>query len=338
MSKKIIVLILVLIMTISLVGCGEEKKYEEAQNLASQKKYEEAITILTEISDYEDSADLILSYQLYLDAKTAFENGDVLEYIKIIDENGLDIDENYKEDILNEAIKESSKGNLEIAINLLSNIGDYKNSAELLGIYRENIVYCGLWESLACRMYLDFEYADTSGGDTVDLNIKISGIGDITYIANGHTAKMEKGVLKWTDDGDEWRFYLDRALVERFLNERFWYATDLQSPKKYASYAYDDETTSSQANALTLAEQYLDTMPFSYNGLIKQLKYDGVSDADAKYAADMCGADWNEEAQKMANKYLETHNMDIHELIDQLVYEGFTYQQADYGGDVLRKK
>ena len=38
------------------------KKYEEAQNLASQKKYEEAITILTEISDYEDSADLILSY------------------------------------------------------------------------------------------------------------------------------------------------------------------------------------------------------------------------------------------------------------------------------------
>ena len=52
----------------------------------------------------------------------------------------------------------------------------------------------------------------------------------------------------------------------------------------------------------------------------------------------MCGADWNEEAQKMANKYLETHNMDIHELIDQLVYEGFTYQQADYGGGVLRKK
>ena len=66
MSKKIIALILVLIMTISLVGCGEEKKYEEAQNLASQKKYEEAITILTEISDYEDSADLILSYQLYI--------------------------------------------------------------------------------------------------------------------------------------------------------------------------------------------------------------------------------------------------------------------------------
>jgi hypothetical protein len=29
-------------------------------------------------------------------------------------------------------------------------------------------------------------------------------IDEITYIANGHTVKMENGVLKWTDDGDVW--------------------------------------------------------------------------------------------------------------------------------------
>lgn len=335
MSKKITALIIFLVIAMPLVGCGEKKQYEEAQNLASQKQYEEAITILTEINDYENSADLIRTYQLYLDAKTAFEKGDILEYLKIIDENGLDIDENYKEDILNEAVEEASEGNLEVAISLISNIEDYKNSAELLELYRENIVYCGVWETLACRMYYKNEYEYTSGDDTVDLKIKISGIDEITYIANGHTVKMENGVLTWTDDGNEWRFYIDKALVERFLNADFFYASDLQSPKKYASYAYEDEVTSSQANALTLAEQYLETTSFSYNGLIEQLKYDGVFDADAKYAADMCGADWNEEAKKTATVYKESGMTSG--LTDQLIYEGFTYQQAHYAIDILRQ-
>lgn len=323
-------------IAMSLVGCGEKKKHEEAQNLASQKQYEEAITILTEISDYEDSAELIKIYQSYSDAKIAFEKGDILEYIKIIDENGLDIEENYKEDIYNEAIKEASEGNLDVAISLISNIGNYINSAELLELYRENIVYCGVWEILACRMYYKLEYADAGiSEDTVDLKIKISGTGEITYIANGHNVKMKNGVLEWTDGEDIWRFYIDKALVERFLNENFFYASDLQSPKKYASYAYGDEATPSQANALTLAMQYLETMSFSYNGLIDQLKYEGISDADAKYAADMCGADWNEEAKKTVIAYEKAGITS--DLIDQLVYEGFTYQQALYAIDKLRE-
>ncbi len=331
MSKKITALIVFLMITMSLVGCGEKKQYEEAISLASQKQYEEAITILTEINDYEDSAELIKNYELYLDAKVAFEKGDILEYTKIIDENGLEIDENYKEDILNEAIKEASEGNLEVAIILISNIGDYKNSAELLELYRKNIVYCGVWETLACRMYYKLEYVDTRGEDTVDLKIKISDMGEITYIANGHNVEMKNGVLEWIDDEDTWKFYIDKALVERFITDDFFYASDLQSPKKYASYAYEAEATSSQANALTLAEQYLETTSFSYNGLIEQLKYEGISDADAKYAADMCSADWNEEAKKTVIAYEKSGITS--DLIDQLLYEGFTYQQALYAID-----
>lgn len=39
-------------------------------------------------------------------------------------------------------------------------------------------------------------------------------------------------------------------------------------------------------------------MPFSYTGLIEQLEYEQYSHDDAVYAADNCGADWNEQAAK----------------------------------------
>ena len=57
-------------------------------------------------------------------------------------------------------------------------------------------------------------------------------------------------------------------------------------------------------NALRSANNYLNTMPFSYNGLIKQLEYEGYSHAAATYAASHCGADWNLQAKLAAKKYL----------------------------------
>ncbi|WP_207707155.1 Ltp family lipoprotein [Acetobacterium wieringae] len=94
-------------------------------------------------------------------------------------------------------------------------------------------------------------------------------------------------------------------------------------------------TTSSismgQKNALGKAASYLDFAAFSYSGLIEQLKYEGFSDEDATYAADNCGADWNEQASKKAKSYLEFTSFSRASLIDQLLYEGFTSDQAEYG-------
>ena len=52
----------------------------------------------------------------------------------------------------------------------------------------------------------------------------------------------------------------------------------------FGSYKMTDSRVSNdmkQALALTMAEQYLNTMAFSHDGLIEQLKYEGFSDEDA---------------------------------------------------------
>lgn len=91
--------------------------------------------------------------------------------------------------------------------------------------------------------------------------------------------------------------------------------------------------TTSQKNALNRAKRYLKTMPFSYTGLIEQLEYEQYSHDDAVYAADNCGADWNEQAAKKAKSYLNTMAFSRKGLIEQLQYEGYTYEQAVYATD-----
>ena len=88
--------------------------------------------------------------------------------------------------------------------------------------------------------------------------------------------------------------------------------------------------TAGERRALQTALFYLDAMPYSYSGLIDQLKYEGYSESEARYAADNCGADWYEQAVRCAESYLDTMPFSRSELIGQLEYEGFTGEQARY--------
>lgn len=83
-------------------------------------------------------------------------------------------------------------------------------------------------------------------------------------------------------------------------------------------------------NALKSAHNYLNYTAFSYKGLIKQLEYEKYSNAEATYAADNCGADWNEQAYLKAKQYLDYTSFSKDGLIKQLEYEGFTHSQAVY--------
>lgn len=89
--------------------------------------------------------------------------------------------------------------------------------------------------------------------------------------------------------------------------------------------------TMGQKNALRAAANYLNALAFSHDGLIHQLEYDGYSTEDATYAADNCGADWNEQAAKCAKNYLNAMSFSRSGLIEQLEYDGFTPSQAEYG-------
>lgn len=94
-----------------------------------------------------------------------------------------------------------------------------------------------------------------------------------------------------------------------------------------------DSLTMGQKNALDSADNYLEIMPFSYDGLIDQLSYDGYTEEDARFAADNCGADWKEQAVKSAANYLEIMSFSKDGLIEQLEYDGYTNDQAVYGAE-----
>lgn len=89
--------------------------------------------------------------------------------------------------------------------------------------------------------------------------------------------------------------------------------------------------TTGENNALSKAKSYLDTMPFSKKGLIKQLKFDGFSSKEAKYGANKCGANWKKQAEAKAKKYLSTMAFSKKGLIKQLKYDEFTNKEAKYG-------
>ena len=76
-------------------------------------------------------------------------------------------------------------------------------------------------------------------------------------------------------------------------------------------------------------------LPFSHDGLVEQLEYEGFSTSAAVYAADNCGADWNEQAANKAQTYMQIFSFSRRRLIEQLEYDGFTSAQAEYGAKAV---
>lgn len=88
-----------------------------------------------------------------------------------------------------------------------------------------------------------------------------------------------------------------------------------------------------QDPALADAIIYLSSMPFSEEGLVEQLIYEGYSEEEATNAVKNCGADWKEQALLKALDYLDSSAFSDESLTDQLIYEGFSEIEADYAVD-----
>lgn len=93
------------------------------------------------------------------------------------------------------------------------------------------------------------------------------------------------------------------------------------------------QMTTEQKNALRSAKSYLAFTAFSYEGLIDQLEFEQYAHEDAVFAADNCGADWNEQALKAAENYLDYSAFSYKGLITQLEFEKYTTEQATYAVD-----
>lgn len=81
------------------------------------------------------------------------------------------------------------------------------------------------------------------------------------------------------------------------------------------SSAPSDSVSTGKKNALESAKQYLNTMAFSYSGLIDQLEFEGYSTDEATYAADNCGANWKEQAVLAAMQYLDIQHQDDDDIV-----------------------
>lgn len=93
--------------------------------------------------------------------------------------------------------------------------------------------------------------------------------------------------------------------------------------------------TENQQKALDKANEYVDTLPLSHDGLIKQLEYDGYTTDVATYAADNCSVNWNKEAKEMAEQYMDSTTYTYKEMVQQLETEGFTKEQAKFGAKAV---
>ncbi|WP_247604203.1 Ltp family lipoprotein [Gordonia paraffinivorans] len=110
-----------------------------------------------------------------------------------------------------------------------------------------------------------------------------------------------------------------------------------QTPTETKSEAAEPSLNSEQKNALRKAQDYLSVSGFSKSGLIKQLVFEGYSEADATVAVNKLETDgdvnWNEQAVKKAGEYQSVSPFSRQGLIEQLEFEGFTPEQAAYGAD-----
>lgn len=110
-------------------------------------------------------------------------------------------------------------------------------------------------------------------------------------------------------------------------------ASEETPPSPAAEETATTGATVEQKNALNKAASYLSFSSFSHDGLIEQLEYEGFSNESSTYAADNCGADWNEQALKKAQSYLDMSSFSYSGLIEQLEYESFSTEQATYAVD-----
>jgi len=139
---------------------------------------------------------------------------------------------------------------------------------------------------------------------------------------------------KWKPTEDQKTYPLpDSSNSESDTTSQSSTSTQTEKPTESQTPPVENTATTGERNALKKAQSYINSIPFSHDGLIEQLEYNGFSNAEATYGADNVGADWNDQALKKALSYIDTMPFSYTGLIEQLEYNKFTHEQALYGAD-----
>lgn len=130
-------------------------------------------------------------------------------------------------------------------------------------------------------------------------------------------------------------FMLSMGLIFSLVSSSLFnsYFSPNQNPGSNDNEIPQDSYTVNQRNAIRKSETYLQVLPFSRSGLIKQLEYEGFETADATFGVDNVGANWSIQAKLKATQYLSLMAYSKSGLVQQLEYEGFTKAEAESGVD-----
>lgn len=172
-------------------------------------------------------------------------------------------------------------------------------------------------------MWLGDEYFMSDYRDEKDMKILVDDI-LLVYAEFDGTKQIERAFTGTKED-----VLSIKAIYIELIEEDYY---SIKTETEIDDSEFENMTTG-QKNALNSALSYLSFSAFSYQGLIEQLEYEKYSHEDAVFAADNCGADWNEQAAKSAKNYMDFSYFSKEGLIEQLEYEGFTYEQAVYGAE-----
>ena len=94
--------------------------------------------------------------------------------------------------------------------------------------------------------------------------------------------------------------------------------------------------TKEEQDALDYALALLETIPYSREGLIRQMVDGGYDEAAAAAAADRTGLDWKAQAVKSAEEYVYYLPMSRSGVIQMLEYDLFTPEEAAYAVEQLK--
>lgn len=215
---------------------------------------------------------------------------------------------------------------------LARNPEDYVGKRIVLTVKVSQIVQGGLFDdgeyyrvytNDEYNMWLGDEYFMSDYRDEKDMKILVDDI-LVVYAEFDGTRQVERAFTGTKED-----VLSIKAIYIELIEED---AYSIKSETEIDDSEYENMTTG-QKNALNQALSYLSFSAFSYQGLLEQLEYEKYTHEDAVFAADNCGADWNEQAAKKAKSYLEFSSFSKEGLIEQLEFEGFTHEQAVYGAE-----
>lgn len=357
--KKIIVMMFILVLSVSIYGCGstQQSNNENSRNPSTELTQADKKTQSVSLEELSisvpsnwrvtDSDGMKYVYPEYGGLLYIDKSDDVISSNSNID----DIIDGFIEGIESNGVKATSKpkkGNLDKAVTYFVNI-DYEHETGQYKGFLELVLSGSQAYSIISATPID-TFNEHSGEisdifESIELKNAQSPSIKESKQQNDNESKQDEtttkntesvGINKSTSMTTSQANALEKA--KSYLSYTSFSHDGLVKQLEYEKFSHDDAVYGADncgadwmEQAVSKAKSYLDYSSFSYDGMIKQLEYEKFTNEQAVHGADNCGADWNEQAAKKAKSYLEYSSFSRDSLVDQLMYEGFTAEQAEYG-------